>query len=308
MDVSQRQGRYPVPAQAPKTLGVEFSGVVEALGGGGGDGKEEEAGYKVGDEVFGLAYGGAYAEYVSVSTRTLLHKPAHLSFTSAAAVPEAWMTATQALFSVGRLTAGKSVLLHAGGSGVSMAGIQLARAAGAAAVYVTAGTDEKCAFATRELGADAAINYRANPDWHVAIRELEAKRRGTSPADPAAGVDVLVDYIGPDYLQRNVDVATRDGTIVLLSLLGGPKLKEGQGLDMSGVLLKRLRIEGSTLRSRSEEYQGQLRDKLQEYLSDFESGKFRVVVDSVVPWQQIVEAHQHMEANKNMGKIVCTIG
>lgn len=306
MDILQREGRYPVPAGASTILGVEFSGVVEALG----DGQDHDSsGFAPGDEVFGLAYGGAYSEYIAAPTRTLLHKPPHLSWTSAAAVPEAWMTATQALFTVGRLDPadGKSVLLHAGGSGVAMAGVQLARAAGAARVYVTAGTDDKCAFATNVLHADAAFNYRTTPRWDLEIRRLEAARRKVGEDDPAAGVDLVVDFVGPDYLQRNIDVCARDGTIVLLSTLSGPKLSKGQELDMSGILRKRLRIEGSTLRSRDPEYQGRLRDRLQVYLADFESGKFQVVVDKIFPWDKVAEAHEYMETNKNTGKIVCTV-
>jgi len=119
------------------------------------------------------------------------------------------------------------------------------------------------------------------------------------------GVDVVVDFVGADYFQKNIDVVARDGRIVLLALLSGGKI-EG-GVDIAAVLYKRVRIEGSTLRSRDEEYQRRLRDALEEYIPDFEEGKLKVVIDTVLPWDQIQEAHRIMEGNKNKGKIVCTI-
>jgi putative PIG3 family NAD(P)H quinone oxidoreductase len=287
MDIMQRNGLYPVPPQAPATLGVEFSGIIEAFGPG------DHGAFKQGDEVFGLAYGGAYAEYLAVNSKMLLHKPASMSFETAAAVPETWATATQALHLILGFAKGKSILWHAGASGVSVAGIQLSRLAGASEIYATAGTDDKCNFITSKLGATAAINYKTQ-DW---VSEIKEKTGGK-------GVDFIVDFIGGSYFQKNVDVAARDGRMVLLGLMGGIKVPEA---DISQLLYKRLRIEGSTLRSRDLQYQGQLRDKLEQYLPDFESGKLQIVVDTVFPWEQIQDAHAHMEDGKNSGKIICTI-
>jgi len=288
MDIIQRRGFYPLPPQAPLTLGVEFSGTIESLKPGG-----SSASFKVGDEVFGLAYGGAYAEYIAVSTRMLLHKPASLSFEQCAAVPETWITATQALHKVLGFTKGKSVLWHAGASGVSIAGIQLSHAAGASEVYATAGSDDKCKFITSELGATAAFNYKTQ-DW---VSEIKEKTGGK-------GVDYIVDFVGGDYFQKNLDVAARDCRIVLLGTLSGGKVPNA---DISQILYKRIRIEGSTLRSRDEIYQGELRDKLEEYIPGFEKGSLKIIVDKVLPWEEIQEAHKHMEAAQNSGKIVCTI-
>ncbi|SPN97413.1 probable NADPH quinone oxidoreductase homolog PIG3 [Cephalotrichum gorgonifer] len=323
MDIIQRHGKYALPPQAPKTLGVEFSGVIDSFG----PGAEADHGFAVGDEVFGLAYGGAYAEYLSVSTRMLVKKPASMSWEVAASIPEsltlpfpprhhlygelnpaeeynkprltrkkqAWITALQALTVVGEFSRGKSVLWHAGASGVSLAGIQLSRLLGASEIYATAGSDEKCAYLTRDLGVTAAFNYRTTPDWSG---EILARTGGR-------GVDVVVDFVGKDYLQKNIDVAARDGRVVLLGLLSGPVVEAG--LNISGLLYKRLRIEGSTLRSRDVEYQGRLRDELERYVPEFETGKLRAIVDTVLPWEEIQKAHQLMEENKNKGKIVCTI-
>ncbi|KAL8327989.1 hypothetical protein RB597_004022 [Gaeumannomyces tritici] len=299
MDLLQRNGNYPVPPQAPATLGVEFSGTIESLGppaAAGDDNNNSDDELKAGDAVFGLAYGGAYAEYVAVATRMLLRKPPHLTFEQAAGVPETWITATQALFVVGGnggLQPGQSVLWHAGASGVSIAGAQLARRAGASAVYATAGSDDKCAFAARELRADAAFNYKTQ-DWAAEVLRATAGR----------GVDRIVDFVGADYFQKNLDAAAPEGCVVCLGLLSGPVVKD---LNMAQLLYKRLRVEGSTLRARDVAYQGRLRDKLEEYLPDFESGKLKVFVDKVFPWEQIQQAHELLEKNVTRGKIICTI-
>lgn len=287
MDIIQRRGFYPVPPQAPKTLGVEFSGTIESFGPG------DHGDYKEGDEVFGLAYGGAYAEYIAVSSKMLLHKPGHLSWEQAAAVPEVWITATQALHLVLGFTKGKSILWHAGASGVGIAGIQLSKLAGASEVYATAGTDEKCKFVTEKIGATAAFNYKQQ-DWAAEIKEKTGGK----------GVDFIVDFVGGSYFQKNLDAAARDCRIVMLGTLGGSKVPDA---DIGQILFKRIRIEGSTLRSRDEDYQGKLRDRLQEYLPKFDSGELKIIIDQVMPWEKIQEAHGYMEDAKNSGKIVCTI-
>ncbi|ATY60565.1 zinc-binding dehydrogenase [Cordyceps militaris] len=293
MDIIQRRGNYPLPPQAPATLGVEFSGVIESFGPPGAH-NDGGSGFQTGDEVFGLAYGGAYAEFIAVSVKMLLHKPAHLSFERAAALPEAWITATQALHLVLGFVAGRTILWHAGASGVATAGIQLSRLAGAQAVYATAGTDDKCRYVTETVGATAAFNYKTQ-DWAAEVKKATGGR----------GVDYIVDFVGGSYFNKNLDAAARDGRIVMLGTLGGAQVPEAQ---IGMILYKRLRIEGSTLRSRDEDYQGKLRDRLEEYLPDFDSGRLKIVIDTVLPWEQIQDAHRHMEDGKNSGKIVCTIG
>ncbi|KAL4924230.1 NAD(P)H-quinone oxidoreductase [Aspergillus undulatus] len=289
MDLLQREGQYPVPPQAPSTLGVEFSGTVAALG----DGSTED--FKVGDEVFGLAYGGAYAEYISVATGMLIHKPKELSWEEAAGIPETWITATQALHLVGAFQKGNSVLWHAGASSVSIAGIQLAKAAGASAIYVTAGSDEKISFCVDKLGATAGFNYRTQ-NW---ADELEKATGGK-------GVDVIVDYIGAGYFQDNLRSAALDGRIVNLAFLGGVKV-QGE-VDISYFLRKRVRYEGSTLRSRDEPYQRKLRDMVVEKTLDkLKSGEFKVFVEKVFKFEDVIEAHRLMESNQTKGKIICTI-
>ncbi|KAI5860177.1 quinone oxidoreductase putative [Durotheca rogersii] len=287
MDLIQREGRYPMPPQAPSTLGVEFSGTIESFGPGShGD-------FRVGDAVFGLAYGGAYAEYIVVNSRMLLRKPDGLTWETAAGIPEVWITATQALHLVGDFAPGKTVLWHAGASGVSIAGIQLSRESGASAIYATAGTDEKCRFIERELGVTKAFNYKTQ-DWAKEILDATGGR----------GVDLIIDFIGASYFQKNLTVAAWDARWVMLALLGGTKL---DGVDCALLLYKRIRLEGSTLRSRDLEYQGRLRDRLAVYIPQIESGKLKVLIDTVLPMEDIVKAHQLLEENKTMGKIICTV-
>ncbi|KAI9373039.1 hypothetical protein BJX61DRAFT_542147 [Aspergillus egyptiacus] len=289
MDLLQREGLYPVPPQAPSTLGVEFSGTVASLG----EGCTED--FKIGDEVFGLAYGGAYAEYIAVSTGMLIHKPAELSFEEAAGVPETWITATQALWLVGAFKKGESVLWHAGASSVSIAGIQLARAAGASQIFVTAGSEEKIKFCVEQLGATAGFNYRTQ-NW---CEELLKATGGK-------GVDVIVDYIGAGYFQDNLKAAALDGRIVNLAFMGGVKV-EG-GVDISYFLRKRVRYEGSTLRSRDEGYQRRLRDMVVENaLPRLRDGTFKVFVEKVFAFEDVRKAHELMESNQTKGKIICTI-
>lgn len=288
MDQIQREGNYPLPPGASEILGVEFSGTVEALGPG-----SDAVGFGNGDHVFGLAYGGAYAEYIAVNAKMLMRKPDFLSWEQAAAIPETWITATQALHIVGGFEAGKTVLWHAGASGVSISGIQLSKDAGAAAVYATAGSKAKCDFVEDKLGVTRAFNYKEG-DWAQSINE----------ATGGKGVDLIIDFVGGSYFTKNINVAARDGKIVLLGMLGGGM---AEGVDIRPILFKRVKIEGSTLRSRDPDYQGRLRDKLETYLPDFESGKLKVIIDTVLPWEDIQKAHQLMEENKNSGKIVCTI-
>ncbi|GAW21454.1 hypothetical protein ANO14919_109730 [Xylariales sp. No.14919] len=294
MDLLQREGLYPLPPQAPLTLGVEFSGTIESLGPPLSSSTADSPGLlRAGDAVFGLAYGGAYAEYIAVDARMVLRKPGFLSWEAAAGIPETFITATQALHLVGEFAAGKTVLWHAGASSVSIAGIQLSRDAGAAAVYATAGSDEKCAFVESELGATKAFNYKTS-DWAQGVLE----------ATGGKGVDLIVDFIGASYFQKNLAVAARDARWVMLGLMGGTKL---EGVDIGALLFKRIRIEGSTLRSRDLEYQGRLKDKLAEYIPHFETGKLQVKIDSVFPMEDIIKAHELLEKNVTTGKIICTV-
>jgi NADPH:quinone reductase-like Zn-dependent oxidoreductase len=198
------------------------------------------------------------------------------------------------MYLVGGFEEGKSILWHAGASSVSIAGIQLSKVGGASKIYVTAGSQDKIDFAVKELGATAGFNYKTQ-NWSEEILKVTDGK----------GVDVVVDFIGPDYFQGNIDVAARDATVVLLGALSGVTLPAG--IKFGAFISKRLTFRGSSLRSRDIEYQGKLRDKLETYLPHFENGSFKIFIDKVFPWEKIVEAHEEMERNTSKGKIICTI-
>lgn len=305
MDLLQREGMYPVPPQAPSILGVEFSGEIVALGSSSGapvderkrEREREREDFVVGDAVFGLAYGGAYAEYIAVSTHMLVRKPRELSWEQSAGVPETWITALQALYLVGEYRPGMSVLWHAGASAVSIAGVQLSRFDGASAVYATVRSEEKVRFCEEELGATKAFNAGkdAEPWDEQVLRETGGK-----------GVDLIVDFVGAGYFAQNLNAAARDAHVVNLGALGGTKLKGGE--DVSAFVRKRIRFEGSSLRSRDEAYQGKLRDQLVDHaLPKFKDGTFKIWVEKVFPWEEIQEAHRLMESNQTKGKLICKI-
>ncbi|KAI9666769.1 MAG: hypothetical protein M1831_001545 [Alyxoria varia] len=294
MDLLQREGHYPLPPQAPLTLGVEFSGVVQQVT----NVDEDTETFKPGDEVFGLAYGGAYAEYIVASCKMLMPKPKELSFQQCAGIPEVWFTALQAIHLVGHYSAvsNESILWHAGASSVSIAGQQLIKAlAPKASIFATARSDEKCDFCVEELGATAAFNASTD-DWADKVLE----------ATGGKGVDVIIDFVGAPYFAQNLKVAARDGRIVCLGMMGGPVLKGGE--NIGPLVFKRIRVQGSTLRSRDENYQGSLKQLFEkEVIPLLVDGKHTVHVEKVLPWEKIVEAHQLMESNATKGKIVCTI-
>jgi len=299
MDISQREGHYPVPPGTTAIMGVEFSGIVDELG--PGVSQNERA---VGDEVLGLAYGGAYAEYAAVPVANVIAKPPTMSWVEAAAILENWVTAFQALVHISNISKGDDVLIHAGASGVTVAGIQLAHLYGASKIITTVSSEEKTKF-VKSLpngGPTHAINYKT----HDFAEEVKKVTEGK-------GVEILVDYIGQSYFARNMDSLAKDGQMVLLAFLSGAELPKG--VSLAPILFKRLRIQGSTLRSRSPEYQAELLARFNSevfghFSKDESSGKegeLKVFIHKVYPWQQIKAAHDEMEGNANSGKIILEV-
>lgn len=199
------------------------------------------------------------------------------------------------MYLIGGFTPGKSILWHAGGSSVSIAGIQLSRHDSASRIYVTVGSDEKIKFCEDQLGVTAGYNYRAQ-DWCEEILKATQGR----------GVDIIIDFVGQNYFQANLNAAARDGRIVALGAMSGTKLPAG--VDIGPFIMKRLRYEGSTLRSRNLEYQKLLRDKLAEMvLPGIRDGTYQVFIERVFDWKEVVEAHKLMESNSTRGKIICMV-
>jgi putative PIG3 family NAD(P)H quinone oxidoreductase len=283
-DLLQRQGLYPPPPGAPGILGLECAGEVAELAPG-------VTGLARGDRVMALLAGGGYAEQVVVHAGSVLPVPARLSLEQAAAVPEVFLTAHLNLFELGGLPAGGAALVHGGGSGVGTAAIQLVKAAGARCL-VTAGSDEKCRRC-RELGADAAVNYRSG-DFVAAARELTAGR----------GVDVVLDHVGAPYLARNLEALAVGGRLLVIGLMGGAR---GE-VDLARLLTRRLQVIGSTLRARPLEEKAALVAAFRARFGPaLERGEIHPVVDRVLPLERVAEAHRLLKQSAHFGKVVLSL-
>jgi putative PIG3 family NAD(P)H quinone oxidoreductase len=283
-DVMQRQGIYPPPPGASDIPGLEVAGeIVRAA--------DDVTAWRAGEHVCALVSGGGYAAYCSAPAPQCLPIPAGLDTVQAAAVPETFFTVWTNVFERGRLVAGESILVHGGSSGIGTTAIQLARAFGAR-VFVTAGSAEKCA-ACQSLGAELAINYRTT-DFVAAVREATGGR----------GVNVVLDMVGGEYLQRNIDCLAMDGRLVQIGQLGGWKAQ----INMVPVLQRRLWITGSTLRARSiAEKAAIARAVHQSVWPLLEAGTVRVLVHATFPLAQAAEAHRMMESSAHIGKLVLTV-
>ncbi|RHW41951.1 NAD(P)H-quinone oxidoreductase [Neobacillus notoginsengisoli] len=267
-------------------LGVEVAGTVEKVG----PGSEIE----VGTRVMGLVNGGGYAEYVVMpADRAMMIPNHHLSFEEAAAIPEVFLTAYQTLFWIGQLRANETVLIHAGGSGVGTAAIQLAKQIGQANVITTAGSEEKLDFC-RSLGADVCINYKEQ-NFDEEILTITNNQ----------GVDLILDFIGASYWSKNLSSIKVDGRWVLIGILGGANI---ENVNLMDLMSKRIQLTGTLLTPRSDAYKAALTTEFANKTLDlFANHKLRPIVDQVFPFNQIQQAHEHMENNKNIGKIILKV-
>ena len=283
-DLAQRAGYYPPPVGESAILGLEVAGTVVAYG-AAVDPRWLHA------EVFGLVPGGGYAEYVKMPAEHLLRRPEAMAVAEAAGCAEVFLTAYQAMFMLGELTAGQSVLLHAGASGVGTAAIQLAKLAGAL-VAVTTGSDEKTA-ACLSLGADHAVNYKT-ADFAEVLK-----------AAVPQGFHVVVDPVAGEYLPKNLQVLALDGRIVVLAMLGGRTVP---AFDLTTMFKKRGQLICSTLRNRSDGYKTALVGRfLTQFGSALDSGDIKPVIAKVLPWQAADTAHQLLASNQLVGKVVLQI-
>ncbi|MDX1670952.1 MAG: NAD(P)H-quinone oxidoreductase [Balneolaceae bacterium] len=284
-DLLQRKGGYDPPEGAPEILGLEMAGMVEATG-------PQVEQWKLGDRVFGLLPGGGYAQYCTIHERMAMPVPEGLSYEEAAAIPETFLTAYQALKWLGDLKRNETVLIHAGGSGVGTSAIQLSRHLFNARIITTAGEEHKLETC-RELGADFAYNYRKQNFAEEIIEELGEE-----------SVDLIIDFVGAPYWDKNLSVLAVDGRVVYLSFLGGHRLEE---ISLVPILRKRLTVMGSTLRNRSQAYKVELTEEFESRTIElFQRGVIKPVIDSVYDWNDVEKAHQRMADNENTGKIVLT--
>jgi NADPH2:quinone reductase len=283
-DLVQAMGGYPPPPGAPLTLGLEVSGEIVARGPG-------VSGFAIGDKVCALLGGGGYAEFAAVSQKCVLPVPKGVGLVEAAALPEVHFTVWTNLIDTARLRPGESVLIHGGSSGIGTAAIQLCAARGHK-VFTTAGSAEKCAAITK-LGAARAINYRAEDFVDI----VKAETGGN-------GVDVILDMVGGEYIQRNMSAAALWGRIVNIAYQSGMQAT----VNFAPLLMKRLSLLATTLRARTNEEKGAIRDAVQhEVWPLIESGRIKPVVDRTFPLAEAQAAHARMAKSEHIGKILLTL-
>ncbi len=284
-DVLQRQGLYPVPQDASPLPGLEVAGEVAAIG-------RNVKRWSVGDNVMALTHGGGYAEYCRANESHCLAVPPRLSLIEAAAVPETFFTVWYNVFMRCKLTAGETLLVHGGSSGIGTTAIQIAKAQGCT-VITTAGSNDKCRFC-EDLGADKAINYKT-ADWQKKVREFTDGR----------GVDVLLDMVAGPYMQKNLESMALEGRYCIIAFLQGPSAE----LNMRVVLGRRLTITGSTLRPQSVAEKAAITAQVDEHvLPLLADGSVKPVIDSTFSLGDAAAAHELMESSQHKGKLVLVVG
>ncbi|HEV2563296.1 MAG TPA: NAD(P)H-quinone oxidoreductase [Rhizomicrobium sp.] len=280
-DLAQAMGVYPPPPGASPILGLEVSGTIEAVGDGVRD-------WHVGDQVCALLAGGGYAEYCVAAVECLLPIPKGVSLIDAAALPEAHFTVWTNLMDAARLKPGESVLIHGGSSGIGTAAIQMLAARGHK-VFTTAGSAEKCA-ACEKLGATRAINYHEEDFVDVVKKATDGK-----------GVDVILDMVGGDYIQKNLSAAAIWGRIVNIAYQSGMSAN----VNFAPMLMKRLSLMATTLRARPNTEKAAIRDALlREVWPLIDQGKIKPVIDSILPLADAQAAHARMQSSGHIGKIL----
>ena len=283
-DLLQRQGFYPPPAGASPILGLECAGEIAELASG-------VTNFTIGDRVMALLSGGGYAEDVVVDAGSVIPLPDALSFEEGAGLTETLLTVFLNVFQLGELPEGGSVLVHGGGSGIGTTTIKLVKRAGGR-VIATAGSAEKCKRCL-ELGADAAANYRED-DWVETVRA----------ATDGRGVDVILDSIGGSYLEQNLSALAIDGSLVLIGLMGGAKAE----ISLGALLMRRLKVMGSTLRTRSNEQKAAIvRAFLEQFGEDLAAGEIRPTLHEVFALEDAPDAHRMMKASTHFGKLVLRV-
>jgi len=246
--------------------------------------------WKKGDRVMALLPGGGYAQYVTIPSEMAIPVPVDMELTTAAGVPEAFLTAFQTLISISHLQPYQKVLIHAGGSGVGTSAIQLCNLVEGVEVFVTAGSKSKIDDCIK-LGAKGGVNYKEGP-WLPQLQKL------------VEGVDIIIDCVGADYFSQNLQFLNLEGKLIIIGFLSGSTLPE---LSLAPILSKRLSIQGTTLKSRSLNYKIQLTHDFMNFTEGKLGKEIKPIISQVLNWQQVEEAHRTMEKNENTGKIIIAI-
>jgi len=282
-DLMQRRGLYPAPPGASSILGLECAGTIVQLG-------SDVTRHQIGDSVCALLAGGGYAEFAAVDEGSVIPVPKGLSFSQAAALPEVFATAWLNLFIEGGLQPSERVLLHAGASGVGTAGIQLCRAFGSEC-FVTVGSEDKIA-ACRSLGAIGGFD-RTQGSFLSALKDQWND-----------GVDVILDPVGASYLDDNLQALKLSGRLILIGLMGGARSE----MDLAQLMIKRLRVQGSTLRSRALSEKAAIMAELQQFVwPKIEQGDIKPIVQQVIPIEQAAAAHDLVASDATIGKVVLSV-
>jgi len=280
-DILQRRGHYPSPPGAPPNPGLEAAGSVVGVG-------RNVSEFSIGDKVCALLQGGGYSGYCAVNAAQVLPIPGTLSPIEAASLPETYFTVWSNLYEFGALQRGETLLVHGGSSGIGISAIQLARALGST-VFTTVGSDDKARFC-EQLGAQRAINYKTQ-DFVAEIAALTDKQ----------GVNVVLDMVGGSYVARNLQVLATEGRLVMIATQGGAK---GE-IDVLRIMQQRLKVTGSTLRTRDAVFKRQIKEKLLAHVWPLlVDGTIKPVIDKVFPLNDAAAAHAYMESSAHKGKII----
>ena len=282
-DIIQRQGNYPAPYGHSKILGLEVSGIIEKVG-------NKVKKFLVGEKVGALVNGGGYAEFCKANESSVFHIPKNISFDEAACIPECFFTAWSNIIMRGNLKKKQKILIHGGTSGIGIASIQIAKLFDSY-IFTTVGNNQKVSFC-KKIGVNKTINYNET-DFFEEIKNSEI-----------SSVDLILDFIGGDYINKNINLLNNDGKLVNIGFQKGAKTE----INLMKVMLKRLTITGSTLRIRDNSFKGKILNDLVKFVfPEIEKGKIKIFIDSVYNLEDVVNAHQRIDEGKHIGKIVLNI-
>ena len=282
-DIVQRTGNYPAPPNHSNLLGLEVSGIVVSVG-------KNVKDFKKNDEVAALVNGGGYAEYCVADEETTFKVPDSLNLEQACSIPECYFTAWSNLVQRGGLKKGSSVLIHGGTSGIGVASIQILKLF-KSKIFTTVGTPKKVDFC-KKIKVNHVFNYK-DQDFYEEIRKIDDK-----------GMDIILDFVGGDYINKNISLLKEDGKLINIGFQNGSKVD----INLMKVMLKRLTITGSTLRIRNKLFKGKILNELKQFVfPNFKTGKIKCYIDSIYKLSDAAEAHKRLEEGEHIGKVILKI-